>query len=109
MNEQEQFLKDTEQDVTKVDVLEAPLMPDNSEKSGTEDDEAGEGNEDKGEGELKPKNRRERRLLKQLQDEREGSIFLAGKLEARTEAGKAVTEESDYLKSVERIYGTDSP
>lgn len=103
MNEVEKFLEDTNADTTKVDVLDAPLIPDGSEKTGE-----GEGKEEEGD-ELKPKNRRERRLLKQLQDEREGSSFLAGKLQAREEAKTAVNEESDYLKSVERIYGTDTP
>lgn len=110
MNEVEQFLKDTETDLTKTDVLEAPLIPDESAK--TEGNITSEGAKGEGEGEngeVKPRNRRERRLAKALQEEREGSIFLAGKLEARTEATKSVTEEADYLKAVERIYGTDSP
>lgn len=104
MNEEvEQFLKDTDQE-PKVDVLEQPLFSDESAKT---NENEGEGT-DSDEG-LKPKNRRERRLLQQLQEEREGSSFLAGKLAARTEAGKALNEEADYLKAVERIYGTDSP
>lgn len=112
-NEQEQFLKDTETDPSKVDVLEQPLVPAESEK--TEEDEgakAGASEDDDsedGEDGLKPKNRRERRLMNKLRQERESSMFLAGKLEARTEAERALTEEADYLKSIERIYGTDSP
>lgn len=105
MNEVEKFLEDTSADTTKVDVLDAPLIPNESEKTG---EDKGTKQEDDGD-ELKPKNRRERRLLKQLREEREGSSFLAGKLSAREEAKASVTEESDYLKSVERIYGTDSP
>lgn len=106
-NEQELFLKDTEADVTKVDVLDAPLVPDTTVKVEGESEEGADGEGEPKDGE--PKNRRERRLMAKLQAERESSMFLAGKLEARTEAGKAVTEESDYLKAVERIYGTDSP
>lgn len=108
-NQQEEFLKDTEIDPTKVDVLDAPLIPEDPAKDdeGKKDDE--DTGDDDGKGEPKPRNRRERRLLERLAAERESSSFLAGKLEARTEAGKAVTEESDYLKAVERIYGTDSP
>ncbi len=107
MNAQEEFLKDTEQDTTKVDVLDAPL--DGSQapaKDGVDDKGDSEGNDADG---LKPKNRRERRLLERLDAERESSVFLAGKLEAVTEARKAVTEEADYLKAIEKIYGTDSP
>lgn len=112
MNAQEEFLKDTEVDPNKVDVLEQPLLPEvpemgtegaGSSEEGTE----GGGTDDK--GELKPRNRRERRLMERLDAEKQSSAFLAGKLEARTEAGRAVSEESDYLKSVERIYGTDTP
>ncbi len=56
-------------------------------------------------------NRRERRLAAKLQAERESSIALAARLEALTEAQKLRNDssESDYLKSVERIYGTSSP
>lgn len=103
-NEQEKFLEDTQVDPTKVDVLEAPLTPDEVKPS--EDGVAGDNDEQE---DLKPRNRRERRLLSKLADERESSSFLAGKLAARTEAEKSVTEEKDYLKAVERIYGTDTP
>lgn len=118
LNEQEQFLKSLEDDQGKgVDILEQPLHP----IGATGTDGEGEGaqgatgatgaadDDEEGEDGLKPKNRRERRLVKKLQEERESSIFLQGKLAARSEATKAVTEESDYLKAVERIYGTDSP
>lgn len=106
-NEQEQFLEDTTIDPTKVDVLEAPLYPDApaKEEEGKVEGENGA----TAEGELKPKNRRERRLMERLDAERESNIFQAGKIAAFTEAKSAITEESDYLKSVERIYGTDTP
>jgi hypothetical protein len=115
MNEQEQFLKDLENDQNRdVDVLDQPLIPEQGdedkggEDKGDEDGDKGGDSDDDASG-LKPKNRRERRLMRKLNEERESSIFLAGKLEAREEAKKAVTEESDYLKAVERIYGTDTP
>lgn len=108
MNEQEQFLKDLEHDPNQVDVLEQPLVPDDSVQEERENSGEGESSEEKGE-DGQPRNRRERRLMAKLQAERESSMFLAGKLEARTEAQKAVTEEADYLKAAERIYGTDSP
>lgn len=112
-NEQEKFIEDTEVDPNKVDVLEAPLFPEAAPaKEGTEEDKEDgqeDGNDDGAEKGEKPRNRRERRLMERLAAERESASFLAGKLEARTEAGKAVNEESDYLKAVERIYGTDTP
>lgn len=120
MNEQEQFLSDLGTDQNRgVDVLDAPL---NGEPAKTDDqtgdDQTGaaagikkddDDDGDFGGDDLKPRTRRERRLMRKLNDERESSIFLAGKLQAREEAKSSITEESDYLKSVERIYGTDTP
>lgn len=120
MNETEQFLHDLENDQQSqgVDVLEQPLVPTGA-TGGTspeeEDDDQGatgttEDVDDDDDENFKPKNRRERRLLRKLQAERESSIYLSGRLEARSEAERALTtEESDYLKGIERIYGTDSP
>lgn len=99
MNETDKFLDDLKTDTAPLDT---PLEP---EKAPEAADEGGETDI----GELKPRNRRERRLQAALTAERESSIFLAGKLEARTEAERALTEESDYLKGVERIYGTATP
>lgn len=108
MNEIEQFLADTAADPNKIDVFDEPIVTDEPAK--VEGDETTiEAGEDDSKGELKPRNRRERRLMERLSQEREASSFLAGKLEARTEAREALTEEADYLKSVERIYGTDTP
>jgi len=110
-NEVEKFLADTEPNTNKVDVLDAPLVEDGTGATGqtatTENNEGNNTGEDL--GELKPRNRRERRLMDKLAAERESSSFMAGKLAAREEAKSAITEESDYLKAVERIYGTDSP
>lgn len=112
MNEQEQFLKDLEAKPNQVDVLDAPLIPDTPAKEGeipaVVPDVNAEGEGEEGDN-LKPRNRRERRLVDRLNQERESSAFLAGKLEARTEAQRAVTEEEDYLKAVEQIYGNDTP
>lgn len=106
MNEQEKFFEATEEDLKKVDVLEDPLIPENSGKS---DEDKSTSAESSNEEDGQPRNRRERRLLAKLQAERESSMFLAGKLEARTEAQKAITEEVDYLKAIESIYGNESP
>lgn len=104
MTEHDQFLQDLDNDQDRtVDVLETPIVDEVTATEETTDDtdEADDG--------IQPKNRRERRLLQKLQSERESSMFLAGKLQARSEAERAVTEESDYLKAVERIYGTETP
>lgn len=106
MDEQNKFLDSLNDDQGgEVDILEQSLGVTGA--TGDVAPQVIEGDEE--DDGIKPKNRRERRLLRKLEAEREASIFLAGKLEARTEATKAVTEESDYLKAVERIYGTDSP
>lgn len=115
MNEQDQFLEGLKEDQKPIDVLEAPLGPTGAtppkedEQHGATGATGAEGEDDDEANGIKPRNRRERRLVQKLNEERESSIFLAGKLEARNEAARAVTEESDYLKAVERIYGTDTP
>lgn len=95
--EQDEFLKDLQ---TNNDVFDQPLNP---------QPEAGKPKED--EEEEIPKNRTEKRLRSKLQAERETSIALAARLEALTEAKKFSegTDESDYLRTVEKIYGTQSP
>jgi hypothetical protein len=110
MNEQEQFLKDLEsdQDGKSVDILEQNLIPD-LEKGEDDKKEDDKGGDSEGDDEIQGKNRREKRLLKRLEAERNSSMFLAGKLEAREEARVAISESADYLKDVERIYGTDTP
>ena len=118
MNELEQFLGNLDNNQEDLDILNAPLNPEpekekEEEKEEEEEEQEPEEVEDDDEEEeagLKPKNRRERRLMQKLEQEREASIFLAGKLEARSEAEKFLSdEEADYLKGIERIYGTDSP
>ncbi len=104
MSEQDQFLKDlaTDQDQQTGDVFGATETPEKAEAEpdAEEFDEVGG---------VKPRNRRERRLLQKLEDEKRSAAFLAGKLEAREEAKSSLSEERDYLKSVERIYGTETP
>ena len=94
--EQEDFLKDLQ---PNNDVFEQPLDSQEPEMV-TEDSTI----------EKEPANRETRRLRAKLQAERESSIALAARLEALTEARNLQqSPEADYLKSVERIYGTDSP
>lgn len=122
MNEQEEFLKDLKGDTERFDILTAPLIPEEKSKEDDskedDEDEKGAVGEQKGETEdddleaiagIKPRNRQERRRLEKLAADRESAIFLQGKLAAREEAKESVTEEGDWLKSVERIYGTDTP
>lgn len=118
MNEHEQFLSDlgNDQDNKAVDVLDQPLVQDGGQdtvqvdpNAQTQQNDAVINDNDDDDGGLKPRNRRERRLMRKLDAEREASIFLAGKLEAQSEAKRIITEESDYLKAVERIYGNETP
>ena len=93
---QDEFLKDLEPE-QQFNPLEDAAPKEEDSKQEEEDTE-----------ELR--NRRERRLVAKLQAERESSIALAAKLEVLTAAQKtSTTEAADYLKKVERIYGTDSP
>lgn len=108
-NEIEKFLEDTAPNPSQVDVLTQPLNPETPAKEPEDGTTGTESTEDDETRDGKPRNRRERRLMEKLQAERESSMFLAGKLEAREEARRSVTEEADYLKGIERIYGTDTP
>ncbi len=95
-NEQEQFLKDVE---VPLDVFNQPITPEKVEEEVKPEEDADE-----------LRNRRERRLNAKLQAERESSIQLAARLEALSEIKESQKEnDADYLKTVERIYGTDSP
>lgn len=107
MNEVEKFLEGTEPNKT-VDVLEASLIPEDGSAK-TESTDEGQGNEGGDDAGERPRNRRERRLMTQRDNEAKSAAFLAGKLEAITEGRKTVEEEADYLKIAERIYGNDSP
>lgn len=103
--EQEKFLNDLGVN-TVVDVFEQPLEP---EKAETHEEE-GEKDENTEQG-IKARNRREKRLVSQLQAEREEKIALSARLEAIEESRRMRegSEASEYQKKVEKIYGTDSP
>ena len=104
MNETEKFFDDLGTDQNNAtDILEQPLT--DIDNSGTPVEQKID-NEDP---EKEPKNRRERRLIKKLQEERESAMFMSGKLAALEETKSVINEERDYLKGVERIYGTESP
>lgn len=106
MDEMEKFLADIGSDQNQqLDVLNTPFNEPEKEP-----EDANVIKSIKEEDALRPKNRRERRLMEKLEKEREASIFLAGKLEARKEAEKFLTnEESDSLKGIEKIFGTETP
>ena len=99
-NEQQEFLKQFEPQ-NRESVLDQPLMP-NPEKE-----------EAQPESQDDPvMNRRGKRLMAQLQAEKEANIALSARLAAVTEMQKFRSESEssdDYLKKVESIYGTDTP
>lgn len=99
MNEQEQFLSELDGE-EGMDVMDQPLNP-TQEGDDVEPEEVPED----------IKNRRHKRLEAKLQAERDANIKMAARLEAVTEAQKfrQDAEPADYIKSVERIYGTNSP
>ena len=99
-DEKAEFLKEFEP--KKDDILDEPLNPEVKEEVVIKE-------------ELEEKeslsNRQLRRMREKLQAERESSIALAARLEALTESQRfrSENEPSEYLKSIERIYGTNSP
>lgn len=108
MNETEQFLKDLEKDGTE-DPFGQVQEEVTEEETTTETTET----PDEDDPEAQPesvKDRRHRRLEERLAAERESNIKLNARLEAIAEAKKATDPSSpEYLKNVERLYGTDSP
>ncbi len=102
LNEQQKFLE--ELDIKPANVLDQPFN-EPSESS----DEGGAKSEEELAEELK--NRHIRRMEKKLRDERESNIALNARLQGIAEAKGLTesTEESDYLKVVEKIYGTQTP
>lgn len=96
--ESDKFLEDFAQ--KPVDILEAPLTSEQVVTPAPTDDEP-----------EPPRNRRERRLEEKLQAERESSRFMAGRLEALTEAQKFQHDlpDGEHIKAIERIYGNDTP
>lgn len=99
-NEEQQFLDDI---LPKSDIGNDPFQENVSQEPPAQEPSVVD--------EEHAKNRRERRLQAKLEAERASAIQLAAKLEAITEAQKvrSDTTENDYLKSVERIYGTETP
>lgn len=95
MNETEQFADENKS------ILDQPLNPEEPKEEKVEEEEEIE----------EPKNRAERRLRERLEKERIANIELNAKYAALSEAQKfrQESETPDYLKAVERIYGTDSP
>lgn len=95
-NEQEQFLEDE----VKVDILEAPLTEEVEKPEDIDPEEAEE----------TEKNRRHRRLEEKLRAEREANIALNARLAQIAESkNERTSETADYLKNIERVYGTQSP
>lgn len=88
------------EETQEVSVMDQPFEPERATEETPVDEELGES-----------KRRREKRLMDKLQAERESNIALAARLEGLSEAQRLQreTEPSEYLKKVERIYGTDSP
>lgn len=94
MNETEQFAQENE------NILDQPLNPEAPvvEEETTEEEEE------------TPKNRTERRLREKLERERIANIELNARLSALSEVQEFRKQgNDDYLASVEKIYGTDSP
>lgn len=105
-SEQEQFLKDIKSEGSDQDpfaYLNEQLPVVQNETEGTTDESA------KPEGELEPRNRRERRLEARLQAERESGIQLAARLQALEEQRNSPAQKSEAVSNIERIYGVDSP
>lgn len=110
MSEHDEFLKDLENDQTRtVDVLDAPFEAPATAEAPAEPEAPAEAEEFEAIEGIKPKNRRERRLLDKLAAERESAIFLAERMSTLAEAKSEASAEGDYMSSIERIYGTETP
>lgn len=103
MTEEKSFLEELEEQ-QKGGNFEEPLTeaPQEAEAPETEKDEEDPENQPES-----VKDRRHRRLEAKLAAEREANIALNERLKTLAEVKQTDTE--DYLKNVERIYGTDSP
>jgi len=95
MNEENQFLDDLKD---TNDLLEQEIFPQEKKEEDIEPEDAPES----------VKDRRHRRLEEKLRAEREANIAMAARLEVLAET-KQVVSDAEYLKAVERIYGTDTP
>lgn len=105
-NETDTFLDQTQGDNKLLEMLNEPVSPE--KEDGTEPSEPSVDDP-----ETQPesvKDRRHKRLEAKLQAERESNIALNARLSQIMEAQKSRTDESaEYLKAVERIYGTNTP
>lgn len=124
MNEQDEFLKDltTDQKPAALDVMDMPLDADPNKVEGQTEDTTTTtddtttvttDNDDEDGGRtiagIRPRNRKERRRLERLVADGESATDLARRLATVTEVKAATTEESDFIKGVERIYGNATP
>lgn len=101
MDEKNKFLEDLEIKDENTDVFDKLFPKEEVVETPAEPEE---------DTETKLRNRREKRLAEKLQAERESSIRLAERLATITEAQKLKAEtDDDYLKAVEKIYGTETP
>lgn len=98
MDEQSKFLADLEPKEGD-NLLDQPIIPITEDKKEEPEDDG-----------MKLRNRREKRLAEKLEAERESSIRLAERLATITEAQKFKEDtDGDYLKGIEKIYGTETP
>lgn len=104
--------KETNKFLEELDIKDAPkdVFSEMFPKDGGTPTETSEEEKKPEDDEMKLRNRREKRLSEKLQAERESSIRLAERLATLTEA-KQFKEDAgdDYLKSLDKIYGTDTP
>lgn len=100
LSEQDQFLSDLE-----VENSKEPFASLNTEATEPEKEIVVEDDE------MKAKNRRERRLLEKNQQMREEAIAAQARLQGITESQKIRedNEPAEYLKRIEKIYGTTTP
>jgi len=93
--EQEKFLEENQE--MSPDIFAETPEPEKEEETPVVDEE-------------NLRNRRERRLNARLEAERLAGIQMAAQIKAKDDLLKLQKEsDPDYLKNVERIYGTDSP
>lgn len=107
MNEQEQFLKDIEVDNKLPETFEKPLTETETPAEKPKEEEGTEENENL-------KNRRERRLYERLERRgEEARKYAEENLKLKqiidSQETRKSTEEADYLKLAEKIYGDDTP
>lgn len=102
-NEQTEFLKSLDAPET-VDIMDQPIEPEGTTPTVKVEADPEEVPEE-------VKNRRHKRLEEKLRAEREANIAMAARLEtiAESQRARADDEPADYVKHVERIYGTNSP